>query len=264
MIIFRSIISLFLLSLLICPSAIAKDVTFHGKVIDAETLEPIEGALIIARWDKSRADIPGSTVEFQDAKETLTDKNGDWELTGPRGNTETYNKDHNRIISFIFRKFYLRNPYFIIYKPGYWSNRATSPEGPVSYEAYPCVSKDLHLEGIILIRMGDTWGEARAFNERYGYGFLPFIPVKNPEKKLRELDFSFQYPENVEKVYKQEIRKRSIEPYWVYTVLGLKKATTRQERLKAMSPLLIGEGLPISTKMEKEERERLLGPGRRK
>jgi hypothetical protein len=46
-------------------------------------------------------------------------------------------------------------------------------------------------------------------------------------------------------------------------VVGLKKAQTREERLQAMSCLLSGKKLPLSSKMEIEERERLLGSARR-
>jgi hypothetical protein len=59
--------------------------TFKGKVIDADTKEPIEGAVVVASWLEERADIAGSTSELKDVKETLTDKNGEWMIKGPRG-----------------------------------------------------------------------------------------------------------------------------------------------------------------------------------
>jgi hypothetical protein len=77
-----------------------------GKVIDAETKEPIEGAAVVAVWHEDFAAGPGSGDEFVDAVETLTDNKGSFEITSksyfpmlPRG--EIY------------------GPQFTIYKPGY-------------------------------------------------------------------------------------------------------------------------------------------------
>jgi hypothetical protein len=77
-----------------------------GKVIDAETKEPIEGAAVVAVWREDFAAGPGSGDEFVDAVEILTDNKGSFEITSksyfpmlPRG--EIY------------------GPKFTIYKPGY-------------------------------------------------------------------------------------------------------------------------------------------------
>ena len=261
----RLIIGLFFLMFTICTNTSAKDITFSGKVIDWETLEPIEGAVVVARWDKSRAGWPdGATDRFYDAKEALTDENGDWTITGPRGNTEAFDQDHHRIISLVFRKFYIRDPYFFIYKPGYFCNRTSNSKGPNSYRAYPYVDKEANLEGIILERRGNTMEESRAYSEKYKYGNKPLVPLNDPEKKLRELDFSFQYPENILKVRDTVLREKGIEPYRVYTVVGLRRALTKEDRKMAVGDIFYGEGLPIATQMYWEERELLFGPRRRK
>jgi hypothetical protein len=54
---------------------------FSGKVIDADTKEPIEEAVVIVYW-RQRHPFSGST--FIDAQETLTDKNGVFRLSGIR------------------------------------------------------------------------------------------------------------------------------------------------------------------------------------
>ncbi len=46
-------------------------------------------------------------------------------------------------------------------------------------------------------------------------------------------------------------------------VKGFKKAKTREERLRAMNSCS-GWGLPMVSNMKREEREKLLGPVRRK
>lgn len=52
---------------------------YQGKVIDAETKDPIEGAVVFVEWYEVHF-FAGST--FIDAQETLTDKNGEFYLSG--------------------------------------------------------------------------------------------------------------------------------------------------------------------------------------
>ena len=52
---------------------------YQGKVVDVDTKEPIEGAVVFVYWSQSHF-FGGST--FIDAQETLTDKNGDFYLAG--------------------------------------------------------------------------------------------------------------------------------------------------------------------------------------
>ena len=57
--------------------------TFRGRVIDADTKEPIEGAVVVASWRGEQA--IGTEMPLKDVKEVLTDKNGEWKIRGPRG-----------------------------------------------------------------------------------------------------------------------------------------------------------------------------------
>ncbi len=52
---------------------------YQGQVVDVDTKEPIEGAVVFVSWRQSHF-FGGST--FIDAQETLTDKNGDFHLSG--------------------------------------------------------------------------------------------------------------------------------------------------------------------------------------
>ena len=217
---FRIVIAVMLFLLIVSQSACAADRTFRGKVIDAETLKPIEGAVVVAIWRKTRAGIAGADTRFKDAKETLTDKNGEWTIVGPEGYEDKIIPGLLTLIGV----WATQSPGFIIYKPGYAKYYKLG-----GFRAYPCVDKEHNIEGIVLIRLGDTKEEREKYRKKYGR-FLPFIPVKDPERKLRDLDFSFEYPENVMKIGRGIYRK-GIEPYWVYTVVGLKTAKTRKERL---------------------------------
>jgi len=52
---------------------------FQGKILDADTQEPVEGVVLLILWRETHF-FAGST--FYDAQETLTDKNGEFHLPG--------------------------------------------------------------------------------------------------------------------------------------------------------------------------------------
>ena len=53
---------------------------WSGKVVDAETRKPIEGAAVVAVWIRETGTPAGTDTGFVDAAETATDKNGDFEI----------------------------------------------------------------------------------------------------------------------------------------------------------------------------------------
>ena len=73
------------------------DGPYRGKVLDLETGEPIEGAVVAAEWTL--------THRFCDAKETVTDKNGEFVL--PKGSC------------FSFWPFTEISARVVVFKPGY-------------------------------------------------------------------------------------------------------------------------------------------------
>jgi hypothetical protein len=93
--------------------------TFKGRVIDAETKEPIEGAVVVARWNKEKGMFIETVTKLKDVKETLTDKNGEWTIKGPEGHESGH--PLYVIVSHIPFVYYTLKPSFIIFKPGYCS-----------------------------------------------------------------------------------------------------------------------------------------------
>lgn len=251
---FRIIKVLIFILLLASQSACSAHRTYQGKLIDADTLKPIEDAVVVAVWRKTKAFLIDSTTDFKDAKETLTDKNGEWSITGPEG--QEVPREFDLLFALGLRHI-TGGPEIIYYKPGY--KRRLGSFG--SFSAITYIDKKRSLEGIVLIRPGDTREERKKYFKKYDF-HEPFVTISNPERKLRNLDFSFKYPENVKKIH-IENRYGKIFRYWTYTVIGLKKAKTKEERLRAMNSFS-GWGLPIVSNMKREERERLLGPARRK
>lgn len=203
------------------------NVTFRGKVIDADTLKPIEGAVVVAEWEKCHPGLgEGSLCDFKMVKETLTNASGEWSITGPQG--DSLPSKTREILGFIVS--WTAPPRFQIYKQGY----CRLHQKPGGLHAYPYLNKEKRLEGIVLVRMGDTKEEENEFMKQYLLeGFVPFIPVKDPERKLRELNFDFRYPPDV----------MSIRDVWentMYDVIGLKKAVTQEEKKEAqISPATV-------------------------
>ena len=76
--------------------------TYRGKIIDAETLKPIEGVVVIAQWLECWPGIgAGELCDLEMVKETLTDKNGDWSITGPKGEDKEAHGYLRGILSFV-------------------------------------------------------------------------------------------------------------------------------------------------------------------
>jgi hypothetical protein len=63
--------------------------SYHGKVIDSKTMQPIAGAVVLGVWYKVYHTAGGEVTEFYDSRETLTDNNGEFTIEGmgPRAMT---------------------------------------------------------------------------------------------------------------------------------------------------------------------------------
>jgi hypothetical protein len=118
--------SVLLLSLGSSPSLFA-DGPYHGKVIDRNTKQPIEGAAIVAVWWKQTPMIADSQTSYYDAQDTLTDKEGNFTIPGVM-----------KILINPLAK--IREPSFTIFKPGYTAYRnlvfkpRSTAEGIVVFE----------------------------------------------------------------------------------------------------------------------------------
>ena len=163
--------------------------TFKGKVIDADSREPIEGAVVVATWHEERATPAGATSRFKDVKETLTDKNGEWIIKGPKGRD---GGNITAIFTFLTGTYYTTPPEFIAFKPGYCS-------WPAGFGIDACMKK-IKPGGNDKIADGDTIE-------------LPKLPNKTKrEDKLRNQGISLIH-EGYDTIKKQEnlIRLLNIE-----------------------------------------------------
>jgi len=65
-----------------CESAIRYDGPYKGRIIDADTGEPIEGVVVLGEWNSEHITPGGAVSEYYDARETVTDNNGEFSITG--------------------------------------------------------------------------------------------------------------------------------------------------------------------------------------
>ncbi len=63
-------------------AVIRKDGPYEGRIIDADTGEPIEGVVVLGVWYKQHPGPGGAVSEYYDAMETVTDKNGEFKIDG--------------------------------------------------------------------------------------------------------------------------------------------------------------------------------------
>lgn len=120
-----------------CSGLIYSNPIFRGRIIDAETKQPIEGAVAVALYDKQMliGGPGGPHTHVFHFRECLTDKKGDFYFP-------SYSSLH-----FISKGDGVR---FIFYKPGYMADYGPAKISPTLMEKYFSVSevgKVLEIEG---------------------------------------------------------------------------------------------------------------------
>jgi hypothetical protein len=125
-------LTFFLVLLLTCDAAIAGG-PWKGKIIDVKTKEPLEGAVVLAVWNRVYRTPYGSSSYFYEAKETVTNEKGDFEI---------YSYTPINLLPLIS---YMRGPEFTIFKPGYGSVSNLALGGYFTGETKE--SQDLEIEG---------------------------------------------------------------------------------------------------------------------
>jgi hypothetical protein len=80
---FTLVLSLLVLALTSgCLYAVRYDGTYRGKVVDADTYEPIEGAVVLGTWHTVELSVGGGVSYYYDARETMTDRSGEFSIPG--------------------------------------------------------------------------------------------------------------------------------------------------------------------------------------
>ena len=131
--------------------------TYRGKVVDAETGQPLEGAVFVIVWNKKTAISMNGSRSFHSAKEALTDAKGEFSVNGSPGidwNPFTY---------------VLGDPRIVIYMPDY---------GP-----FPVG----HLKAMPLVEMIKAIDET--IKAMTGAGAIIKLPKLKTQQELRQYTF---------------------------------------------------------------------------
>lgn len=80
----KSLIGLFYLLILLagCAYGVRYDGPYEGRIVDADTGQPIEGVVVLGVWNKEIITPGGATNNFYDAMETVTDNAGNFSIKG--------------------------------------------------------------------------------------------------------------------------------------------------------------------------------------
>lgn len=142
---------------------------FKGKVVDADTKEPIEGAVVLGVYYFTAYTIAGSNSYVEDGQETLTDKNGEFKLPRTR------------------RWFVLHRGYpegrLEIFKPGYgtlWHQRSIAVG---DNKSWPTPSKYIVYELPRLINVEDRKKNVRSARR---YDEIPYRNKRQYWEKVNE------------------------------------------------------------------------------
>ncbi len=77
-----NIIFLIFLTGCIYGQGIRYDETYKGKIIDADTGEPIAEVVVLGVWNREYPTAAGAIHKFHGARETITDENGEFKILG--------------------------------------------------------------------------------------------------------------------------------------------------------------------------------------
>lgn len=58
------------------------DGTYRGRIVDLETREPLAGVVVLGVWYREGATPGGAIWQYYDAREAVTDKNGEFSIPG--------------------------------------------------------------------------------------------------------------------------------------------------------------------------------------
>lgn len=148
---------------------------FKGKVLDAETKEPIEGAVVVVVYHKSAIRLaPESISIIKNIKETLTLKDGTFSIPAYISLTEP--------LSFDFRVT------FIIFKPGYghFPGHQVTPSGiaPIDEEVF--FSKDVGSKGELRMWVKEEIGP-RLRKSKVIFGIVELSKLKTRDERRRNI-----------------------------------------------------------------------------
>jgi len=149
---------------------------FKGKVIDAETKAPIEGAVVVVVYEKHVYGPAGGYSTVVKVKEILTDKNGKFFFPPYSTIIHPFSKEDDA--------------YFIIYKPGYgdFPNNRVSPPSGISSQTIErfFLAETYGKQGEIPVKV-KTEGKWNYTKQKVTFGLAELPPLKTQKERLEAI-----------------------------------------------------------------------------
>lgn len=239
---------------------------WRGRVIDGDTKQPIEGAVVAVVWNREYDCGVGRYPYFHEAKEVLTDKTGSFEIPAY---VEKRNKSFWRLkdlggdlkAGLICSGPNIRDPDFIVYKPSY-GNFPDQDElriyaiGPntstVEYHReykgiykghetkYYRKERKEFSEGLVYCgRRCQTRIEAPEKTFPLKFASL-FIPMKGARKKVESLEVPLDCPQDGEPIpssmhgFRDDVENQYPVTKGGYIIIELPRLRTKKERIEAI------------------------------
>lgn len=152
-----AVVTLVALAFIIARSSNAWSVSYHGQVVEAETGKPIEGAVVLVEWHKKSRLALGGMSYFHNARETLTDAEGNFSLDSSPG------IDWNPLT-------YILAPYIIVFYPGYRPFTAAHIADLGIKGGLVEISAAFEKGVVLRLRKQTSEKEAKQFTDRTGFG----------------------------------------------------------------------------------------------
>lgn len=261
---------------------------WRGKVIDAETKQPIEGAVVALVWNRVYDCGVGRYPYFQEAREVLTDKTGSFEIPAyveKRNKSFWRSKDLGGDLKagLICSGPIIRDPDFIVYKPLYGNfphqdKLCIYGIGPnTSIVEYQVLYKET-IKGQQIIRAErktKTFTEGlvyygkkcqtriKALEKTLPFRFTAlFIPMKDTKKKVESLEVPLDCPQDGEPIpssmhgFRDDVQNQHPAIKGGYIIIELPRLGTKKEREEAIPSPEGGTGrneLPMLYKVIDEE-----------
>jgi hypothetical protein len=143
-----------------CVYAVRYDGPYHGKVVDRETRAPIEGAVVLGTWGVYHFSPAGGSGTFYDAREAITDKNGEFTIKG-QGLLVFGNVGHMSALIYKAGYTYYKTGWTTI-KTGLYSSKEVKWEGEMPVFSLRKLSEEdrkKDVNGALIPSPGDARGE---------------------------------------------------------------------------------------------------------